>query len=103
MNYGSPEKIILTPIMTEKSLMDQAKGKYSFWVNKAASKFQIIEAFKSIFSINPLQINTIKLKGKNKTDWKRRRPINKPDRKKAIISIPKDKKIESLVIKSDKK
>lgn len=98
MSDNTPVTILLKPIITEKSLSDQAVGKYSFWVNVKANKDQIRSAFVSLFSVKPLSINTYKIKGKTKTDWKKRRPIVKPDRKKAVINVGKDKKIESLTL-----
>jgi large subunit ribosomal protein L23 len=94
----NPEQIIIGPIITEKSLMNQEKGVYSFWVNVAANKNQIASAFKTVFGIKPLSINTLTSKGKLKTDWKKRTPIQKSDRKKAIITLGKDQKIELLNI-----
>lgn len=92
--------IFLKPVMTEKVLIGQENGKYAFWVNKSANKFQIANIFERLFGIKPLKITTILVKGKVKTDWKHRLPIQKPDRKKAIIAIPKDKKIDSLILKT---
>lgn len=92
----NPEKIIFGPILTEKSLANQAKGVYSFWVNPTANKHQINAAFQSVFNIKPLSVNTLKSKGKVKTDWKKKTPIKKPDRKKAIFTLGKDQKIELL-------
>jgi ribosomal protein L23 len=91
--------IILAPVITEKSLGLQEKGYYSLWVGKTATKNQIASAFVSAYNIAPIKINIVSLKGKLKTDWKKRTPIQKPDRKKAIIFIGKDKKIESLQLK----
>jgi len=89
--------IVLTPIITEKALTEQQTlSKYSFWVIRNATKGQIEKSFEAIFKIKPLSINTIIVKGKNKTDWKKRKPIKKSDRKKAIITIDKSKTIESL-------
>lgn len=94
----NPEQIIIAPIVTEKSLINQEKGIYSFWVNVAANKNQIASAFQSVFGVKPLSVNTSNLKGKIKTDWKNRTPIKKSDRKKAIITLEKDQKIELLNI-----
>ncbi|MFA6250625.1 MAG: 50S ribosomal protein L23 [Candidatus Shapirobacteria bacterium] len=91
---------ILKPIITESSLADQSLGRYHFWVGIKSTKNQIVSAFKKIFSVTPLKINTLIIKGKVKTDWKRRQPIAKSDRKKAIITIPKDQKIEILTVKT---
>ncbi|HOR01858.1 MAG TPA: 50S ribosomal protein L23 [Candidatus Woesebacteria bacterium] len=94
MNY----KIIdLKPIVTEKALSaQQTQDKYAFWVSPSATKTQIEVAFKSVFNITPLSINTVTLKGKTKTNWQTRAYIKKSDRKKAIISVPKGTKIELL-------
>jgi large subunit ribosomal protein L23 len=95
-------KIInLKPIITEKSLASQEiSSKYSFWVDTKANKNQIITAFQTVFGIKPLSVNTVILKGKIKTNWKTRQPINKSNRKKAIITLPKGTKIELLKLKT---
>ena len=92
--------ILNKPVITEKTLADQVNGRYVFYVDIKANKHQIALAFEETFGIKPISVNTLKLKGKMKTDWKKRLPIRKSDRKKAIITIPKDKKIESLSIKT---
>ena len=87
---------ILTPAFTEKTLAQQENGKYTFWVKKDATKGQITASFEAVFGIKPLSINTVIIKGKNKTDWKKRLPIKKSDRKKAVITVDKSHKIELL-------
>ena len=88
--------IIIGPVITEKAYGLQEKGYYTFWVNKAANKQQVAMAFLAVYNLPALTVNLFNLKGKVKTDWKRRVPINKQNRKKAIIFIGKDKKIDSL-------
>jgi large subunit ribosomal protein L23 len=100
MNSLSPQNIILKPIITEKTLAHQEVGQYSFWVNRYSNKNQIAEAFKMVFSIEPIRVNTYIIKGKLKTDWRKKKAINKPDRKKAVILIKKDQKIELLTLKT---
>jgi len=92
--------IVLKPVFTEKTLIQQDKGKYTFWVKKDATKGQIESSFEAVFGIKPLSINTVLVKGKNKTDWKKRLPIKKPDLKKAIITVDKNTKIELLNLKT---
>ncbi len=87
---------ILTPAFTEKTLSQQENGKYTFWVKKDATKGQITASFKAVFGIKPISVNTVIIKGKNKTDWKKRLPIKKSDRKKAVITVDKSHKIELL-------
>jgi large subunit ribosomal protein L23 len=96
MTNISPEKIIIGPIVTEKSILGQEKGIYSFWVKLSANKNQISEAIETVFSIKPKSIRTTKQWGKAKTDWKKRLPIQKPDRKKAIVVFGKDQKLDIL-------
>lgn len=95
-------KIInLKPIITEKSIASQeASSKYSFWVDRGVNKNQIVASFIEVFGIKPLSVNTIIIKGKIKTDWRKRKPIRKSDKKKAIITLPKGTKLELLKLKT---
>lgn len=95
--------LILKPVFTEKTLAQQEQGKHSFWVKREATKGQIEASFEAVFGIKPLSVNTVLVKGKIKTDWKKRLPIKKPNLKKAIITINKDTKIELLNINTKSK
>ena len=91
--------IKLKPIITEKSLgAQEISSKYSFWVDCSVNKNQIQAAFIEVFGIKPLSINTVITKGKLKTNWKNRKPIQKSNKKKAIITLPKGTKLELLKI-----
>ena len=88
-----PEDIIIKPIITEKSNDGLQEGKYTFKVNKKATKVEIAKAVEKLFDVKVLKVNTITVKGKEKrvgvhvgktSDWK-----------KAIVTIdtnPQDKK-----------
>ena len=88
--------IVLKPVFTEKTLLQQENGKYTFWAKKNATKGQIRDSFESVFGLKVLSINTVLVKGKTKTDRQKRLPIKKSDLKKAIITVDKAKKIELL-------
>ena len=80
-----PEEIIVRPIITEKSSSGTAEGKYTFEVNKKATKVQIAQAVEKLFSVKVLNVNTMTVKGKEK-----RVGANvgfRPDWKKAIVTI----------------
>ena len=80
-----PEDIIIKPIVTEKSSSSVAEGKYTFKVNKKATKVQIAQAVESLFNVRVLNVNTMIVKGKEK-----RVGANtgyRPDWKKAIVTI----------------
>ena len=91
--------INLKPIITEKSLgAQEVSSKYSFWVDCSVNKNQIRAAFIEVFGIKPISVNTVILKGKLKTNWKSRKPIQKSNKKKAVITLPAGTKLELLKI-----
>jgi len=92
--------IILKPIITEKAYALQESSRYSFKVDRKATKNQIAHAFEEIFKIKPLCVNTSITRGQTKTNWKDRKSFLQPSEKRAIITIPKDKKLEILNIKT---
>lgn len=80
-----PEDIIIKPIVTEKSNMEMQAGKYTFEVNKKATKVDVKRAVEKLFNVKVLKVNTINVSGKEKRVG---RNIGKTaDWKKAIVSI----------------
>ena len=79
------EDIIIKPIITEKSNMEMQAGKYTFEVNKKATKVDVKRAVEKLFNVKVLKVNTINVSGKEKRVG---RNIGKTaDWKKAIVSI----------------
>lgn len=75
-----PEEIILAPIVTEKSNDQLQEGKYTFEVNKKATKVEIAKAVEKLFEVKVLKVNTMNVNGKKKrvgyhlgktSDWKK--------------------------------
>ena len=75
-----PEDIIIAPIVTEKSNDMLQQGKYTFEVNKNATKVEIENAVEKLFEVKVLKVNTVSVKGKSKrvgyhtgktSDWKK--------------------------------
>ena len=75
-----PEDIIIKPIVTEKSNDGLQAGKYTFRVNKKATKGDIARAVEKLFDVKVVNVNTITVKGKEKrvgvhvgktSDWKK--------------------------------
>ena len=80
-----PEDIIIKPIITEKSNVEMQAGKYTFEVNKKATKVDVKRAVEKLFNVKVLKVNTINVSGKEKRFG---RNIGKTaDWKKAIVSI----------------
>ena len=75
-----PEEIIVRPVITEKSNDEMQSGKYTFEVNKKATKVEIAKAVEKLFEVRVLKVNTMTVKGKEKrvgyhtgktSDWKK--------------------------------
>lgn len=60
------EEIIIKPIVTERSSMGLQEGKYTFKVNKKATKVDIAKAVEKLFGVKVLKVNTVSVKGKEK-------------------------------------
>ena len=80
-----PEQIIIAPVVTEKSNDGLQEGKYTFKVNKKATKVDIARAIEKLFEVKVLKVNTINVDGKKKRVGYH---VGKtPDWKKAIVTI----------------
>ena len=75
-----PEEIIVRPVITEKSNDEMQAGKYTFEVNKKATKVEIAKAVEKLFEVKVLKVNTMNVNGKKKrvgyhvgktSDWKK--------------------------------
>ena len=75
-----PEDIIVAPVVTEKSNDELQQGKYTFEVNKKATKVEIANAVEKLFEVKVLKVNTMNVNGKKKrvgyhqgktSDWKK--------------------------------
>ena len=80
-----PEDIIIKPIITEKSNDGLQDGKYTFKVNKKATKVDIARAVEKLFDVKVINVNTITVKGKEKRVGVH--TGKRPDWKKAIVTI----------------
>ena len=87
-----PEEIIIAPVVTEKSNDELQQRKYTFKVNKNATKVEIAKAVEKLFEVRVLKVNTITVKGKQKRVGYHTGKTS--DLKKAIVTIdtnPSDK------------
>ena len=93
-----PEEVIIKPIVTEKSNDEVQNGKYTFKVNKKATKIDIKRACEKLFNVKVVNVNTINVKGKEKRVG---RNVGKTsDWKKAIVTIdtnPADQKYKKEI------
>ncbi len=77
--------IVKQPLVTEKTMLAAAEGKYTFVVDERANKYQIRESVEDIFDVEVLKVNTMRMQGKV-----RRMGVHegrRPSWKKAIITL----------------
>src|SRR5574344_1659108 len=94
------EEVIIKPIVTEKTNESVQAGKYTFRVNKKATKVDIKRAVEKLFNVKVEKVNTMTVKGKEKrvgrsvgmtSDWK-----------KAIVTIDTNPAEQSYLAKGGK-
>ncbi|MBL7058136.1 50S ribosomal protein L23 [Patescibacteria group bacterium] len=85
-------RVLIRPLMTEKVNELMKIGKYVFEVAVNTNKIEISKAFEDVYKIRPININTLKMKGKvvgrGKIVGKRK------NWKKVIVKLPKGKTIQ---------
>ena len=86
------EKIIIEPVVTEKSNRFKEIKKYVFKVNPRANKLQIRKALINLYNVHPLKCSIINVKPKPKRVRYKRGYTS--TWKKAIITLPKDETFE---------
>jgi len=91
------QKLLVRPLVTEKmnSITENVK-QYGFVVDVNANKIEIAKAIEKKFSVNVVSVNTIRYKGKTKTQFTRRGRFTgkTPKFKKALVTLKDDQTID---------
>lgn len=84
-------KILIKPLVTEKSATAESLNKYSFLINRSANKYQVKQAIFEMYGVQPLSVNVMNVQGK----WVRfgRTTGRHSDFRKAVVTLPKGKTI----------
>jgi large subunit ribosomal protein L23 len=84
--------IVLSPVNTEKTQKQLVDNKFTFFVDRKASKKDIVQAMKQVFGVDVDSINIINTEGKVK---KYKGKIGKrSDTKKAVVRVRKGQEID---------
>ncbi len=86
--------VIIKPIITEKSLREASKGKYTFAVQKGANKTFISDVVSKTFGVKTIAVKTLIVKGEYKRVGKLRLLSKESSWKKAIVQLAPGQKIE---------
>ena len=99
MSVLTAPEIILRPVISEKSIDESGRGKYTFAVNDRANKIQIKAAIEELYAtdkVTVVSVNVLTTKAKEKSRGTRRgriRGTTSPWRK-AIVTLAAGQKIQ---------
>mgnify|MGYP001282466463 CR=1 FL=1 len=91
--------ILVRPLVTEKNTnLQENLNQYAFEVGRDANKIEIARAIEKKFNVRVSKVRTIVAKGKSKSQMTRKGRFAgyRADRKKAIVTLHKDDKIDLL-------
>lgn len=90
--HGHANRVLVKPLVTEKSARMESAGTYTFMVDVNANKILVKQAIKDIFGVVPTDVRIMNVEGKRVRfagkEGKRR------DAKKAIVTLPKGQTIQ---------
>ena len=90
----NPRDIIIEPIVSEKSYQLIEQGVYTFRVHPDATKPEISDAIRDIFSVKVKKVNTLNRKGKAKRNRRTNVVGSRPDTKRAIVTLAEGSSID---------
>ena len=89
-----PSQVIIQPVVSEKSYVLAATGRYTFRIHPDAHKTQVRQAVEDIFGVKVTQVNISKVPAKPK-----RRGVHageRPGWKKAVVTVAEGQSIEAF-------
>lgn len=93
------KRILIRPLITEKNtLLQEQHNQYAFEVTKDANKIEIAGAVEKKFKVRVLGVRTSVAKGKKKSQFTKKGKFEgyRADRKKAVVTLHKEDKIDFL-------
>jgi large subunit ribosomal protein L23 len=89
-------EVVVKPVISEKSLDETQRGKYTFRVHSDANKLQVKQAIEELFKVNVVGVHVSTTKSKEKSRNRRRgRQVGWTSPwKKAVVTLAAGQKIE---------
>jgi large subunit ribosomal protein L23 len=85
--------VLLGPVITEKSMSEASKGRFTFSVSYSSTKHEIKKAIEEQFKVNVIKISTVVIKGRSLRTGIRRVERVKNPFKKASVTLKAGQKI----------
>lgn len=89
---GDGYRLLLRPLISEKSAIGESMNVYNFVVQKDATKIDISNAINELYGIKPVSVRMTNIQGK--TARFGRRIGRRGDWKKAMVTLPKGKSLQ---------
>lgn len=90
----NPHDLIVAPVLSEKALSGIGESRYVFYIRPGTNRIAAKKAVESIFKVNVVKINLIKVRGKHRTQG--RITGKAADRLKAVVTLKSGQRIEQL-------
>ena len=90
--------VIVKPLITEKTMREAEKSKFSFAVNVGTDKNAIKKVVEQKFGVNVVSITTSRVKGRTKRVGSRRIEVINPAWKKATVELKKGQNIDIFTV-----
>ena len=89
-------QVVLRPVISEKSMDQTQRGKYTFAVHDDANKLMIKDAVEELFKVTVVDVNVLTSKAKEKSRNRKRGRIQgfTSPWKKAVVTVASGDKIE---------
>ena len=92
--------ILKKAVISEKAYRNMDHGIYTFLIEKAATKNDVVNAVKKYFSVDAVKVNTTSVSSKKKRVNKTRKFVNVGGGKKAVVWLKSGQSISALSAKS---
>lgn len=87
-------KVLVHPLITEKSTIQGSLNQYAFVVDPRATKNEIIKAVQEVYRLKPVRVRVMNVLGKMVRSGRRGQSTRRKNWKKAVITLPQGKKID---------
>lgn len=85
-------RVFVRPVLSEKALYGEAKGVYTFLVDRQANKTLVKQAVKEVYGVTPRRVRIVNVEGKQMRFGAVRG--RRKDVKKAVVTLPEGKTIQ---------
>ena len=82
-----PHRILIRPVVSEKSYSLMEKNVYVFVVDPSANKIDVRRAVEQAFNVRVDKVNTLNRKGKTRRNRRSNTVGHRPDIKRAIVTL----------------